>query len=130
MSGALGSVAHRQRRRMKTTVLVSRGEPTRTFDPDTGTYTNVPGPTVWTGKAHVRPTDLVARVVESAGAAVSLRTYDVVIPAGIGGPQVNDYVKVTASTDASLMGRNLRLLDTPGDDRQGNRHLVAVEATA
>ncbi len=128
MSGVMATVAHRERLRMRTTVTITRGTAGGpVFNPNTGTYDYPTAPEVYAGRAHVRPTGATPRVVEAGGQAVSLKTYDVVLPEGSDAAE-DDTLTVTASPDAALVNTELRVLDAPGDDRQGNRRLTAVEA--
>lgn len=72
------------------------------------------GVPVWTCPAKITPTPRDARVVESAGQAVTLRTYDVELPYGTPAPAGTDWsVKVTASPDERFVGLTMNVLDQP-----------------
>lgn len=123
--------AHRRRirRRMTATIEASYPGPT-VYDPELG-YSVATRVVVWSGPAHVRPTPTQARVVEAAGEAVSLRTYDVWLPVdavtAVEGKPVT--VKVTGSSgDPRFPGMVLTILDRPLDDWQTARRLVCQTA--
>lgn len=90
------------------------------------------GSPVWSGPASVRPTERAARVVESAGQAVSLGTYDLTLPLDATVPSVNASgdvtVTVTASRDPRLVGLVLFVKDRPLDDWGTAVRLVAVSS--
>jgi Family of unknown function (DUF6093) len=99
------------------------GEPT--MDPETGEITYPPPTVVHDGPLLIRPTAQDSRVVESGGAVVTLRTYDVTLPAGT---DVRDGDTITATTAAhgeALVGRELKVLDVPLDAWQVSRQVVA-----
>ncbi len=96
------------------------------FDPDSGEYVESPSTDVYEGPCMVRPTAGAARVVERGGQAVSLRLYDVTLPAGTA-VQVEDIVTVTASSDPGLIDQVMHVLDVVYDDQQVNRRIVAED---
>ncbi len=123
----IGHLRHREARLFDSACTVTRpGEGEPVFDPDTGTYVNPPAVEVYTGPCLVRPVERASRVVEAGGAAVSLRTYDVTLPAGTP-VEVADTVTVTVSPDAGLVGQAMRVLDVPYDEWQVNRRVVAED---
>lgn len=72
------------------------------------------GVPVWTCPAKIVPTPRDARVVDSAGQAITLRTYDVDLPHGTPVPAgTRWHMVVAASPDARLRGVRLNVLDQP-----------------
>lgn len=86
------------------------------------------GSAVWSGPASVRPTERAARVVESAGQAVTLNTYDVTLPLGATVP-ADGVVQVTTSRDPRLVGQVFVVIDRPLDD-WGTATRLVVQSTA
>lgn len=88
------------------------------------------GAVVWSGRASVRPTERSSRVVDSAGEAVSLGTYDLMLPLGAVVPSINEIgdvsLEVTASRDPRLVGTILYVKDRPLDDWGTAVRLVAA----
>lgn len=120
-------VRHRERSMFDTAATVTRpGEGDPIFNPDTGEYDDPPPTIVYDGACLVRATPAAARVVESGGVAVSLRTYDVTLPHGVA-VEDGDTVTVTASADPGLVGRALVVLDVPYDEYAVNRRAVAED---
>lgn len=96
------------------------------FDPNTGTYTD-PETTIYSGPVGLRPQGTEARIVEYGGQAVTLRTYDVELPADTD-VRRGDELTVTASPlDADLVGRTLTVIDVLYDDRQVVRRAVVQD---
>ncbi len=99
------------------------------FNPDTGQYEPGPATVHYQGRMLVRPTPTRSRVVEAGGQAVTLRTYDVWLPAdtpaAVNGPNGPWYVKVTTCPDdPALTTATLTVLDAPRDAWQVARRLV------
>jgi len=123
----IGHLRHRERRLFDSVCAVTRpGDGGFLFDPDSGEYVESPSTDVYEGPCMVRPTANAARVVEFGGQAVSLRLYDVTLPADTA-VQVEDIVTVTASADPGLIGQVMHVLDVAFDERQLNRRIVAED---
>lgn len=88
------------------TITRSGGAPV--FDSTTGTYTDPAATTVYSGKCRVKPANLTSRTVQAGEQQVALWPYSVSMPLSAL-PELDDVVTVTASVDASLVGRTLRV---------------------
>lgn len=81
-----------------------------TFNSTTGTYTPPAGSTVYTGACRVKPSALSGNTTVQAGEReVSLWPFAVSVPVSVTDVDLNDLVTITASADASLVGRELRV---------------------
>lgn len=92
--------------------IAGQSEPA--FDPDTGTYTDTPGDSVYSGPCRLGPTEGSDRVVEVGGEPVSLRTYKLRLPWGTEDIAVDQIVTFTTSNDPHLVGRRFRVIDVRG----------------
>ena len=127
MRPLIGHLRHHERRLFDSVCAVTRaGDGGFLFDPDSGEYVESPSTDVYEGPCMVRPTAGAARVVEFGGQAVSLRLYDVTLPADTA-VEVEDIVTVTGSPDPGLIGQVMHILDVAFDERQLNRRIVAED---
>jgi hypothetical protein len=91
------------------TITRENGE-TATFIAATGQYTDTTA-TVYAGKCRIRPRSafLRERIAEAGEQAQFLWPYIVAVPVSVTDVQVGDIITVTASGDASLVDRQLRV---------------------
>jgi hypothetical protein len=89
-----------------TCTITRPGSDSGTFDPDTGETVPSARTTVYTGKCRSRSREVLSRVAEMGGQAVTTSAYVVSIPVTTTGVEVGDMVTVTASNDPGAV-RNL-----------------------
>lgn len=99
----------------------------RTFDETTNTYTPTTTP-VYSGKCRVKPANTVSRDVQAGEQQVSLWPFAVSIPVSVT-TELDDDVTVTASADASLVGRTLRVRSVARGTYLTARRLDCEEAS-
>lgn len=110
------------------TITRSGGEPV--FDDTTGTYTTPAASTVYSGKCRVKPSALSGNTTVQAGEErVALWPYAVSVPVSVVDVELDDLVTVTASADASLVGRVLRVRSTARGTHITARRLDAEEVS-
>jgi hypothetical protein len=109
------------------TITRPGGDPV--FDPNTGTYTDPPATTVYTGNCLVAPVG-ADRVVEFGEAPLSLRTYNMTLDGLTETVNVEDTVTVATAADPQLDGLVLRVLDVKKSSIPTNRRLVCEEVMA
>lgn len=80
------------------------------YDPVANTHTPVPGALIYAGPCRVRHMDNETQVARIAEQQVSMADYRVTVPSYVAGVQVDLRVKVTASTDADLVGQRLTVV--------------------
>lgn len=111
---------------MRDTITITRVTG-QTYDPVTLQYTPTVS-TLYTGKADVRPVDVQSREIQAGERAVALRTFDVRLPyATTAAFAQGDLVNVTASEDATLVGRTLTVTSVARGGRKLRRHLDAED---
>ena len=91
---------------------ITRGGGDPTFDPNTGTYTNTVGTTIYVGPCEVQISDgLNAQTSEAGGQVVTDRRVTVKVPMSVEGVRVDDVVTITASElDPDLVGQSFRVM--------------------
>lgn len=113
-------------------VLVQTGT---TVDPNSGA--EIPEFTTFhDGPMLVTPTTAEARIVEAGQQAVSLRTFDVWLPADTQAPREAKVRLTSCHYDPGMVydpddpdTTELTVLDAPGDGLQVCRHVVAVDSS-
>jgi Family of unknown function (DUF6093) len=98
----------------------------RTFNSATNTYL----PTVvqvYSGVADVKPRDIGSVDVQAGDFEVVLRQFDIAFPWESAEARPDDVVTVTASDDATLVGRDLVVMSAARGGRRTARHLIAEE---
>jgi hypothetical protein len=109
---------------MKSTCTITRdGDGDRTWDEATGTYTDPPRVTVYSGKCRIRPAATWGRPVEAGELRIMLSAFRVSVPFGVTGVAVDQKVKIDTSPDPALAGRTLvvRFIPDMGDDITARR---------
>lgn len=101
----------------------------RSYDPVSMTYATAAPTVLYTGKCRVRPRDVLDKVVEAGEEPTSMWTYMVSVPfAAVTDLRADDEVRLTASADASLVSRRLRITAVArGTDITARRLLVVDE---
>lgn len=117
-----------ERRLMSGTCKITRppagSEPL--FDPGTGTYTKAPATVVYDGACHVAAMPTDRRVVQANENAVSLRTYEVLLPIAVAALN-DDAFEMTTSDDPELVGMGAVVIDVLKGDWETSRRLVVQE---
>lgn len=97
----------------------------RTFDPDTGTYTDTTS-TVYTGAALLLPVPSQEDTPEYGGEDVNTRRFRMQVAANTD-VQVDDVVTVdTAGLDDDLAGKQMTVVDVAYSSRQVTRNVVLL----
>ena len=98
--------------RMVDACTITRGGGAPTFNPNTGTYTNTAGTTIYVGPCEVQISDgLNAQTSEAGGQVVTDRRVTVKVPMSVEGVRVDDVVTITASElDPDLVGQSFRVM--------------------
>lgn len=78
----------------------------RTFDDDTGEYTDTPT-VIYTGKCRIKPSGVEARRVQASDTAVTIWPYIVSVPMAAVGIHAGDELTVTSSVDPALTDKTL-----------------------
>ena len=95
---------------MTDTCTITRANGDPTYNPSTLTYTPATPTTVYSGKCRVKPSVLSGNTTVQAGEErVALWPFSVSVPFSATDVELDDIVTVTASADASLVGRPLRV---------------------
>ena len=95
-------------------------------DPITGEVTRT-NTTIWFGSCRIRPAETVGSDVSVGGA--ELRTFDylVSVPFSVTNVLKSHRLTITASPDASLVGRTLEVQDVHAGDHITARRLLCTE---
>ena len=109
------------------TCTVTRASTDRTFNPADGTYTLGDPTTVYTGACRVRTLNTQGMTSPVGGLHETIGRYTVVLGHDADGVEVDDFVTVTAGTDAELVGRPLRVIDVRWSEWQLDRHLIVED---
>lgn len=110
-----------------TCTITRAGEPV--YNPATLAYT-ASSTTVYSGKCRVKPSALSGNTTVQAGEErVALWPYAVSVPVSVTDVELDDLVTVTASADASLVGRVLRVRSTARGTHITARRLDAEEVS-
>jgi hypothetical protein len=94
------------------------------LNPLTGLYDPLPAETVWTGACRVRTLSTQDINIEHGDLRETLGRYQGTIPWDASGVAVDDFLTVTAGTDAELIGRSLRITDVRWSEWSVDRRLV------
>jgi hypothetical protein len=98
---------------------------TRTFNPTTGTYSDVAGTPVYSGPCRIRPHPGIGDIVVQAGEEpVTLNTYDLTLPWDATGVEVDHIWTGVTSSDPDLVGRQMRVTDVRAGSWQLGRRVV------
>lgn len=115
---------------MQDTCTITRGgsgEPV--FNAATKLHTDPATTALYTGKCRVRPPTTQANSVEAGDAQVGLQRYTVSVPMSVTGVRRDDVVTVTASQDADLVTRRLRVVQVAAGTQVTARRLTCEEVT-
>lgn len=85
------------------------GEPV--YDEQTLTYDDPPRETVYEGKCLVAPASTAERIVEAAGALVTLKGYVILVPRSQTEIREGHRVEMTSTSDAALLNEHLWVKD-------------------
>ena len=89
---------------MTDTCTITSDDTTTTFDPNTGTYTETPGTTIYTGKCRVQVTDSVTTTGENVGEQLVItERVTISIPVSADPVPINSVVTITAVADISTV---------------------------
>jgi hypothetical protein len=98
------------------------------FDPATGKTTPPPRVTVAAdAPCRVQRSAFPEQARAQAEQVITTRTYLVALPHDVPEPKVDDLVEITASVDADLVGRSLRVLDVRYASEQWQRDLICQD---
>lgn len=97
------------------------------FNEADGTYRDLDSVSTYDGPCRIEPRPTAERVVEIAGVPVSLRTYDIYLPADVTTVQLGHIGTPAATRSAWLAARRLRVVDVTGSSLEGERHLVCED---
>jgi hypothetical protein len=97
---------------------------TRTFNPTTGTYSDVAGTPVYSGPCRIRPQPRADIVVQAGEEPVTLDTYDLTLPWDATGVEVDHIWTGVTSSDPDLVGRQMRVTDVRAGSWQLGRRVV------
>jgi hypothetical protein len=109
---------------MTSTCTITRdGDGERIWNEETGSYTDPPRVTVYSGKCRVRPAATWGRPAEAGELRLMLSAFRVQLPFAVTGVAVDQQVKIDASPDPALAGRTLvvRFIPDMGDNLTARR---------
>lgn len=90
---------------MPDTVQITRQSGEAVLDEVDGDNDYPPPTVIYTGPGRVRPADTQERDLQSGDLHQTLANYVATVPYNAGNILVDDYLEVTASTDADMVGR-------------------------
>lgn len=105
------------------TCTITRPDGPDVFDADTGLYEPGPIETVYTGAVRVRERDSQEIETQVGDLHEILGRYVATLPHTVDGPNVDDFLTVTASIDADLIGRSFRVVHVGWGSWQIDRRL-------
>lgn len=127
-TGFLAVARERRKIMMRSTCRITRPSGERAFDPDTGTYGTRGETVIYTGpcQVKVKSTASPAQLDRLGSSEVATEAYEVILPHDVPRVDMADTVEVTASDDAWLVGRPLRVawVELSVDSRTARRVLV------
>jgi len=122
---ALKTMERMAERSFVDTLELHRGSSTER-DPSTGVESYVPGDTLWSGLARVRPTRGPREQGVGEG-VVSMRDADFLFPLSAPLPWRDDAIKVVGSRDAKLVGLWFRITDVRMFSQQSARSCSGIQ---
>lgn len=128
-AGSVTAAGRRAAARLMTDAgTLTRRTGTRTWDPESGTYTQ-DTTTVYSGPCRVRVLTTTDRTVQAGEEQVSLWRYLVSVPFNVE-PELHDDFVLTASADPTLVGRLTRVVQVTRGTHVTARRMVCEEKEA